>query len=359
MKYQLRMYYADALQQTAGSKATRDCSEILSSLGYQHFDVPVYGDKHPLQNLLQLIKHVFALHRLLKAGDQVLLQYPLLGINKYLKYFVALLRHKGCKLICLVHDLDALRQVHHAWTLKQEVSRLQAFDLVIVHNAKMRALLKQIGLQVEMRTLNLFDYLLPKKLQGELEQRHARSMLQQEHYAAGSTVLPGTNLSRVAFAGNLGKSVFLKQLDQLQGISFILYGPGFEQLPGSAAMEWAGSFHSDELPLQLDAAFGLIWDGDAIDTCKGYLGEYLQYNNPHKASLYLLAGLPLIAPKRSAIGDLIQEKGIGITVSSLLELPEVLRQLTAAEYWRMKSATLPLSTALASGAFLKQAVSES
>jgi hypothetical protein len=340
MKYQLRMYYADALNQTAGSKATRDCSAILSELGYQHFDVPVYGNRSRLWNLSTLVKHVFKLYQLLKPGDQVLLQYPLLGINKWLKYFVRLLRSKDCRTICLLHDLDSLRQVHHAWTLEQEVSRLKAFDLLIVHNGRMKALLQAHGLDLEMRTLGLFDYLVPEPVLQEIVQRQ------------GSATLD----SKIAFAGNLGKSVFLKQLDQLPGISFVLYGPGYEQLPTRAGMEWAGSFDADELPAKLRANFGLIWDGVAIDACTGYLGTYLQYNNPHKASLYLLAGLPLIAPKDSAIADFIDQNGLGITLSSLYDLPEILQELSAADYLRMKAATIPIGKALASGSFLKKAI---
>ncbi len=340
MKYQLRMYYADALNQTAGSKATRDCSEILSELGYRHFDVPVYSNRNRLWNLCTLVKHVFELYRLLKPGDQVLLQYPLLGINQWLRYLVALLRRKGCRMICLLHDLDSLRQVHHAWTLEQEVSRLEAFDLLIVHNERMKALLQAQGLKLEMRTLDLFDYLVPERVWQAMAQ------------GQGTAV---SNL-KIAFAGNLGKSVFLQQLDQLPGISFRLYGPGYETLPARPGMEWAGSFDADELPAKLDAAFGLIWDGDTIDGCTGYMGTYLQYNNPHKASLYLLAGLPLIAPEQSAIGDFIRREGVGVTINDLRELPELLEHLTQADYLRMKAATVPIARALASGSFLKQAL---
>lgn len=357
MKYQLRMYYADVLNQTAGSKATADCSFILAELGYQHFDVPIYNNKHPILNLLTFLRHLWRLYALLKPGDEVLLQYPLLGINKGLKYFVRLLRHKNCRMICLLHDLDSLRQVHHAWTLEEELVRLSAFDRIIVHNARMKALLTDNHLNVEMRTLCLFDYLMPDNVWKALEQRHVSEIWLQEHinYSMNAETL-AYKYKRVAFAGNLGKSVFLKKLDQVQGISFVLYGPGFEDLPNSSCMTWAGCFHANELPAKLNAAFGLIWDGDAVDACTGPLGRYLQYNNPHKASLYLVAGIPLIAPTTSAIGDFIHQYGLGITINSLVELPEILNTLQQADYVQMKAATIPIAKAIASGAFLKKAV---
>lgn len=343
MKYQLRMYYADAINQSAGPKATRDCSAILSEMGYRHFDVPIYSNRHPLLNLLTLLKHFGKLFLSLRAGDSVLLQYPLLGINKWLSYFAGLLRSKGCRLICLVHDLDALRQVHHAWTLEEEVARLNAFSLVIVHNESMRLLLQDKGVKAEMRCLELFDYLVPEQVW--------RSMQAQ--------LSSGTPYTRIAFAGNLSKSMFLKKLDQVPGLRFILYGPGFDALRAVEGLDWAGSFDADELPAKLQADFGLVWDGEDIDACTGYLGQYLKYNNPHKASLYLLAGLPLIAPEKSAIGAFIRTHGIGITVDALTELPEILSRLQDLEYQTMKAAVQPIASKIASGAFLKQALARS
>lgn len=333
------MYYADAANQTAGSKATRDCSAILSGMGYQHFDVPVYAHKHPLLNVLKLLKHFGKLFLALRSGDTVLLQYPLLGINRWLKYFAGVLRSKGCMLICLIHDLDALRQVHHAWTIEEEVIRLKAFDLVIVHNEQMRLLLEGEGLDIPMRCLGLFDYLLPES---------SRNVIPQ------LSIQATTPYTRIAFAGSLTKSIFLNKLDQVHGLRFVLYGPGYELLPGVSELDWAGSFDADELPGKLQADFGLIWDGDDIDACSGFLGRYLQYNNPHKASLYLLAGLPLIAPKASAIGDFIRAHGLGITVDTLLELPGILEHVNQDDYQRMKSAIIPISEKISSGGFLKQ-----
>jgi hypothetical protein len=352
MNYQLRMYYADAENQTAGPKATRDCSAILSEIGYRDFDVPVYRSRPALLNLLTLLKYSGKLLLKLRAGDTVLLQYPLLGINKWLSYFAELLRSRGCELICLVHDLDALRQVHHAWTLEEEVGRLNAFNRVIVHNGRMRALLEENGLKAEMRCLELFDYLLPEEVWSAMQVQvlDGEQNLKSEHDCSR---LPYT---RIAFAGSLRKSTFVEKLGQLQGLHFVIYGQGFEALQSVTMLEWAGSFNADELPAKLNADFGLVWDGENIDACTGYLGQYLKYNNPHKASLYLLAGLPLIAPTTSAIGAFINAHGIGITVDALTQLPEVLSRMQDVEYQTMKSAIQPIAGKIVSGAFLKQAL---
>lgn len=348
------MYYADASNQSAGPKAPSDCAAILTDLGYRDFDVPIYTSKHPVLNLMMLLKQFGKLFFDLRAGDRVLLQYPLLGINKWLKYFAGLLRSRGCQMFCLVHDLDSLRQVHHAWTLAEEVLRLNGFDLVIVHNRRMRDLLRENGLKSATRCLELFDYLLPETGLSAVGEQ----VLTMERDILPASVQRQFSHSdiRVAFAGNLGKSNFLNKLDQVQGVRFKLYGPGFNNLPTIGRLEWGGNFDADELPAKLQADFGLIWDGADINACTGHLGEYLKYNNPHKASLYLLAGIPLIAPKQSAIAEFIHAHGVGITVDTLADLSKVLRQIHDIEYYKMRIAIRPISRALASGTFLKQAL---
>ncbi|GGC65188.1 beta-1,6-galactofuranosyltransferase [Pedobacter quisquiliarum] len=355
MKYQLRMFYADAGNQTAGSKATSDCAEILSRDGFKAFEVPIYMNKGAIPNMLIMLRHFFMLFSRLKSSDTILLQYPLLGINKYLRQIVQLLGKKGCKKVCLIHDLDSLRLVHHAWTLEEEISRLNAFDTVIVHNGEMKALLEAKGLRTEIRCLELFDYLVPANVLQEIQAKAIQATVQGN--TAGSSadaVQPKT----VAFAGNLGKSEFVSRLKELQGIRFNLYGPGFKAETSSDDIRWLGSFDPNELPAKLEGSFGLIWDGEHIENCGGNLGNYLRYNNPHKASLYLVSNLPVIAPEHSAIGKFIRAHGIGITVDSLLDLPQALNAVDDAAYQQMKMKLGAISKRIAAGGFLSTQVQQ-
>lgn len=65
-------------------------------------------------------------------------------------------------------------------------------------------------------------------------------------------------------------------------------------------MIWHGSFKPEESPEHLQG----VWDGDSVDTCAGNTGAYLRYNNPHKTSLYLACGMPVIVWKEAAIAAL-------------------------------------------------------
>lgn len=55
-----------------------------------------------------------------------------------------------------------------------------------------------------------------------------------------------------------------------------------------------GSYMPEELPEKLEAKYGLVWDGLEITSCEGTFGQYLKYNNPHKFSLYMAAGIAVI-----------------------------------------------------------------
>lgn len=327
----------------AGTKANHDCSAILSALDFRNCDIPVYlKQKGMLSNIIIFIKNLFDLFLQVKRGSTIVIQYPLLGVNKYLAQIIRLLKLKNCRVVGIIHDLDSLRQVHHVWTLQQEVTWLQHFDVVIVHNSGMEEVLKAHNLSTKMVQLHLFDYLLKPDIFKAVEQRQGRKR---------------SNI--IAFAGNLAKSGFLKSVPELKKLQFVLYGPGYESLKPSSNYEWKGSFDADELPAKLDADFGLIWDGDEIDACRGNMGNYLKYNNPHKASLYIVSLVPLVAPENTAIGRFILKNGLGITVKSLFDLPAALEAISDSEYAGMKNNLIKVAKEASAGEFLKQAIAMS
>ena len=102
--------------------------------------------------------------------------------------------------------------------------------------------------------------------------------------------------------------------------AYNLYGVGFDESRALENETYFGSFLPDELPAALEGGFGLVWDGDSAETCSGVFGEYLRYNNSHKASLYLASGFPLVVWKQSTLSHFVLEKGCGIAVESLHDL---------------------------------------
>lgn len=74
-----------------------------------------------------------------------------------------------------------------------------------------------------------------------------------------------------------------------------------DPMPG---IEYQTTYHTkeslaaEELPGALVQSFGLVWDGNSMDTCTGNYGSYLRINDPHKVSLYLSSGLPIIVGQK-------------------------------------------------------------
>ena len=99
-----------------------------------------------------------------------------------------------------------------------------------------------------------------------------------------------------------------------------------------------------------------VWDGEKPDTCAGGTGEYLRYNNPHKLSLYLSAGLPVIIWKEAAEAEFVERTGAGLTVASLYEVKEILDNMTEEQYKGYASAAETIAEQLKRGSYMTAAL---
>ena len=113
---------------------------------------------------------------------------------------------------------------------------------------------------------------------------------------------------------------------------------------------------SEEFISSVDGDFGLVWDGDSLDTCSGSFGEYLRWNSPHKVSFYLRAGLPIIVWDKAAVAPIVKKEGIGICISNIAELNNILRSITPEEMQKMRINVSRISKDLSNGEFLNKAV---
>lgn len=103
--------------------------------------------------------------------------------------------------------------------------------------------------------------------------------------------------------------------------------------------------------------FGLIWEGESVDTCSGQMGQYIRFNNPHKFSLYLSLGLPVIVWKEAAIAPFVLKHGIGITIGSFDDLEKINERVTEKEYRGYLENLRGLSAKVRNGYFLDKAIS--
>lgn len=332
MKYQFCIRFNEIDVNSSATKAVEDCNQIFSANGYQDFTLVVPHNNNRKAYYFKLLKEIFNFFFKVKKGAIVGIQYPLLSINEVFKYFIKVARIKKVKFFCIVHDIESLRTGGtDQRKISREVANLNYYDLIIVHNDEMKNWLVRAGVSVPMVTLILFDYLTPLK----------------------STAIHNSD---IVYAGNLAKSTFIYALPVLTSCSFKLFGPGCDSAKLKNGVSWGGVFSPEEIVEKMEGSFGLIWDGTEVDRCDDVLGNYLNYNNPHKASLYLAAGLPLIAPKGSAIGRFILESGTGMVVNSLNDLQQV--QISEFDYERFIANVAKIQQHITHGFYFNSAIKE-
>jgi len=321
----------------AGSKARGDVETVLQDQGFtpfEHIEERRFPSK--LRKLaykaspayLRKLAHIESFH-----GHRLILQYPFYYDAITLRCLRRLVRQN--ETILVVHDVDALRSFGRI-SEADEIATLRSAVCLIVHNAQMAEALCARGVTTPMVELGVFDYLLTEPFPAQQRQ-----------------LAPS-----VAFAGNLGKSRFLQDASFLQlPLDVHLYGVGFDaaRYPGER-IHYHGSFPPDRVPYEMDGSFGIVWDGTSAAGCTGSFGEYLRYNNPHKLSLCIASGLPVITWREAATAAFVEREGIGFTVGSLTEIPARITALTEADYENYRSNLQRLQQGVCTGSYMRSAL---
>ena len=322
MKYFLKEeFLKDSGARNAGNKARNDVEEIVKREGYQPLLLTVddwyqMGTLKAQQHKAKALAQAFSQ---LKSGDQLLIQFPMLHHSFFTTRLVRKIQRRGVKVYFIIHDLEALRYAnldtvplkHKIRVHLQESSLLKIADGVIAHNPIMKSVLVDKGIaEDKIVSLGIFDYLIP-----DFQEKSGQTKDQP-----------------IIVAGNLAqeKAGYLYKLPAEP--SYNLYGVGFDENRALLNETYFGSFLPDELPSVLEGGFGLVWDGDSADTCSGVFGEYLRFNNSHKASLYLASGFPLVVWSQSALSHFVLENDCGIAVESLHDIKTTIENLSKSDY---------------------------
>jgi hypothetical protein len=250
------------------------------------------------------------------------------------RYFIEQLAGKGHRFIFVLADIDGLKD-QSANTLSAELRLILLSKYFIVHSNAMAAWLKTQVPQATTAIIGPFDFL--------------------------TTVIAKqrTKSNIVCFAGNLAKSKFLENLSILSAVHFNLYGEGIsEKTLKQNNCSYKGSFLPQQLPQQLDASFGLVWEGDAIDRAAGALGLYSKLIFHHKLSLYIIAQLPVIVASFSASAAYVKLTGIGWLIDSLEEIPQLISGITEQAYQNAVNNMRPIAAEISRGEHLKKALLE-
>lgn len=320
----------------AGNKAKSDIEKIMESMSIKNIGLSQTSFKNKIIAFFLTLAGIIKASFFLKKGDNLILQYPL---KKYYTFICKIAHIKKAHIITIIHDLGSFRR--QALSITKEIKRLNNSDYIITHNKKMSAWLKSNGCKSQLGELEIFDYLSISKPNNKKNKT--------------------TDTYTIIYAGALSprKNNFLYKMDDyISGFTFSLYGNGFlyENIKNTENFIYNGFRPSDELISSALGDFGLVWDGSSIDNCEGDWGNYLQYNNPHKTSLYIRCETPIIIWEKAALANFVLENNIGFCVNSLKEINDKLNSISPEKYNEMCKNIKKISKNISEGYYAKTAI---
>lgn len=315
----------------ASSKARNDVTCIMEELGVKRIPI-VRSTENKIWGVLQvMLKVCWCLLKLPKTAT-IYVQYPMINITAFVR--IASLFKKFHSVV-IVHDI---RTYCHDFLLQhrsKEIEALNCFKQIIVHSEAMKARLIADGVKSNMIVLGAFDYLL----------------------FPDQKIIKDKN--GIVFAGALQKSTYLKDLHKVpqQNIHFNLYGAQKPEITYLPSINYKGRFAPNDVST-IEGDWGLMWDGEGIDSCGGKFGDYLHLIAPHKFSLYIACGLKVIIWEESAMAPLVKEKKLGITIRRLNEIEEKISSLTDEEKAIIERNVAEMSKSIRRGDMLKIALNK-
>lgn len=350
---EMQLMDSESAKKHAGGKAREDLGVLFRRLGIAELrlDAPQEerSEASPIRKVLyhrQVARQWKEVADQINREDTLILQFPPVNHTLFLASVLKDLKRKEVELVAFVHDLELLRfsrlgslPLPERWRLKrEELEVLHLFDKIIIHNGHMKSYLhKELGIRESaMYSLELFDYLLKDDLQFPTEKGFSMQCI---------------------IAGKLDreKSAYIYSLPAKP--DFELYGINYEE-GNQENIHYHGSFLPEDLPFHMKGSFGLIWDGDSVSVCSGAWGNYLHYNNPHKTSLYLACGIPVITWNEAAIADFVLGHDVGLTVGSLDELESAIQGVSPQRYQIMKKNAEMISVKVRSGYYTRKVLEE-
>ncbi|MBZ6003204.1 glycosyl transferase [Leuconostoc gelidum subsp. aenigmaticum] len=268
---------------------------------------------------------------LIFPGDVIIWQYPKYSPKLELAV-IKWAKKRNILIVALVHDVTMIRTDTNKlkkYNLETDKEVLQSFDVVMLPLHFINAL-KDFGVNLNnIIEIAPYDFLY------------------------NQVITPASYQKLVVYAGSLAKFPNLDQID----FDLIIYGEkNFSSVVFDQPHIKNGGFvEATDLPAKLSSGYGLIWDEADNDP---YLQQYTQWNWPYKFSLYMVSGLPVVAWRESAIADIIMQKNVGVVISKLSELRDMLDSISEERYQQMANNAANFGKQLAMGATTKQTLSD-
>ncbi len=319
---------------SAWTKAKVDVARILEKQGYHALYLP------RMKSPGQVLGFWKSLAAVTTRGSHIVIEFPCYPRLR-LWAVTAFAFFMRVKVFAVIHDINDLRL--ESTSKKYDMHFLKHFDGLVSHNFSMTAWLRQNGYKKPIVDLEVFDYCLDNGT--DFNEAGLNGKL------------------KILYAGNLmytkATYIYDSKLDNINKAEFYVYGQNFEKerINGSKII-YEGAFNPNTPELRGRYHFGLIWEGSSTETCSGEFGRYIRFNNPHKFSLYISLGLPVIVWEEAAIASFVKDHNIGLTIRSLSDLDTIGERVTNEQYQEFIKNLKQLSPKVRNGYFLDKAVSK-
>lgn len=294
---------------TASFKAPADVREFARARGYEEYLIHIEYRFGTFYRIINCIWQLIRFGCRIPEDSIVLYQYP--DFHPIPMLFVMFFFQK--RIMAIIHDVNSVR--NKGYLVWSERKLLNKFYILIVHTENMKHFLKKENKIERPRyyVINAFPYI------AEIDKSERE------------------NAHEVCFAGNIDKSRFLLDFCRSnQRLSIQLYGSKkITDVSSFDNVTYNGMFRPDNV-VGIKGSWGLVWDGDSTTTCSGNMGAYHKIIAPHKFSLFVVAGMPVIAWSNSAMADLIKEEGIGLCVDSIADLYVELSKVDNERYYKLQ-----------------------
>ena len=313
-----------------------DAERIMAEAEYQPIFLPCHFSFSVLSKIRRFL-FIIRIFLTLPSGSIVVFLLPqYANMNRWLVNMLGWRR--SVRRVAVLGDINGIKHNDPA-LLQKELNEFRQYDFLIAHNQRMKDWLQQELPGVQCAMISFFDFLAEPN----------GSAPQQDH--------------TVAYAGNLEHGLFLNRVGALKSdnpsVLFRVYGqPYTQQMAEQPNLEYMGTSEPYALPAKLKASYGLVWYGNSLDEVGGSIGPYLSIITPHKASLYLLCGIPLIVPEHTAVADLVQQYKLGIVIANLHEIQAAMDAVSPEEYTSMCNHARSVATSVATGQGFRLALQE-
>lgn len=275
-------------------------SDIAKKMG--HHEIGIYSFNADGESYHDLMVRFDGMNAAVSNGDTIIFQSPSWNGTQFdFEYIRRLKIYSDIKIVIFIHDVHPLMFSSNFYLMEKTIEMYNLADLIIVPSKKMLSVLRENGLQVKKVLFqNFWDHVTDAWIEKPVNYRH------------------------ISFIGSPERFHFVN--DWKYSLPLQLFAPE-QPKQDEINVTYHGWKYKVTLLNELNrlGGFGLVWT-------QGLDSDYYNLNTSYKLSTYIAAGLPVIIPKTLASASIVEEKGVGIVVSTLDEAVHIVEQMTPELY---------------------------